>query len=460
MSKRASEAQDVASPVLEIVTDESGPGIRFRVEGSGRAFEVVDGLGSVLFAVDKTGMGSPEAPAKVWPAAVPQSMVTTFASGHGYTTNGAGVASSNLNDTNDYALGSQSVSITTAANNQAAQIRKLAGSSLDLTGKSVAVWLKVDDITHLQSIDLYIGSSSLANFYRFRLQTQGTASTYYINSGEWVRLVVNWGDLTQTSGAPVRTALTDWQISVKDDGLGAVTYHVGGISSVAEPSTKWANGVVSLVFDDGWLSQFNEARKKMDTYGFPGTAYIIRDLIDNNVNNMTMAQLKQLQEQSGWQIAAHADTVASHNTRYVNLTQNQTEAEFRNLKAWLRQNGFGGGDDFAYPGGDFNPAVLAAARKYFRSARTIIDVTHETIPVPNLLRLRAHTTISTDTTAAIQTLIDNAFANKHWLILLFHEIVTSPGSSTQYSIANFGTIIDYLNTKGIPVATVADVLKT
>lgn len=417
-------------------------------------------LGAIL-GLDLSELEQPQGSfSRVWPPQVAQSMITTFASGHGYTTNGAGVASANLNDTSDFALGSQHVSVVTAGNNTAAQVRKLAGTSVDLTGKSLVLWFKCDDITHLQSIDLYAGSASLANFYRFRVQTQGTASTYLLNSGEWVRFVINWGDLTQTSGAPARNAITDWQVSIKDDGAGAVTYRVGGLATVPEPSTKWPNGVCSLVFDDGWASQFTQARLKMDQYGYPGTAYLIRDLIDNNPSYMTMAQLRQLQQQSGWQLGAHADTVAAHNARYVTMSQPAIEAEFRNLRLWLQQNGFWGGDDFAYPGGDFNGSVLAAARKYFRSCRTIIDVLHETIPVPDLYRLRAHTTINTDTTASIQTLIDNAFANKHWLILLFHEIVASPSASTQYSITNFGTIIDYLNTKTIPVMTVADVLRS
>lgn len=398
----------------------------------------------------------------VWTPQVPQTMVATMQAGHGFVTNGTGVSTSNLNDTSDFALGSQAVTVTTAGNNQAAQIRKLAGANQDLTGKAIVLWFKVDDITHLQSIDVYAGSSSLANFYRFRVQTVGTASTYWINGAEWVRIVVGWGDLTQTSGAPARTTITDWQISIKDDGVGPVTYRVGGIALVPEPATKFPNGVVSLVFDDGWGSQYSQARLKMDQYGYPGTAYVIAEVIDNPAypSYMTMAQLTQMQNQSGWQIAGHAFTANGHNTRFVNLSQAQVEGELVQLKGWLDRNGFNGGDDLAYPGGDFNATVLAATRRYMRSARTIIDVTHETIPVADRLRLRSHTTINTDATASIQTLIDNAFANKQWLILLFHEIVTTPASSTQYSIANFGTIVDYLNTKGIPVMTVADVLGT
>jgi peptidoglycan/xylan/chitin deacetylase (PgdA/CDA1 family) len=442
-----------SEPAQEIVQSDDGPALRIRHEGGGNALEVV-GPGGIVYSVDSEGAGDREY-SQQWPAAVPQTMVNAMQSGHGASVNGV-VTSSNLNDTSDAALGTQHASLVTQLNT-AASIRKLANPNIDMTGKSTVIWVKVDDITHLSTIDLYLGNASLANFFRFRVHTQGTAEAYSINSGEWVRLVVNWGDLASTTGAPVRTTITDWQIRVLDDNVGTVTFRVGGIATVPEP-TQWPNGVVSLTFDDGYDSQFNEARKKMDTYGFPGTAYLIRDRI-GTANFMTLAQLQQLQERSGWQIAAHANTTADHDNRLTSLTPDQLDADFRALKNWLLRNGFNGFDDFALPGGAFNPTVLAALARHFRSARTISDITHETIPVHHRLRLRSRTVISTDAAATIQTLIDNAFANKQWLILTFHKIVTSPANTGEYSIANFGTIIDYLNTKGIPVMTVGDVLR-
>jgi hypothetical protein len=58
----------------------------------------------------------------------------------------------------------------------------------------------------------------------------------------------------------------------------------------------------------------------------------------------------------------------------------------------------------------------------------------------------------------LQTDIDNAFANKEWLILMFHRISTPADVTTKYTPTNFNTVIDYLNTKGIPVRTIGDVL--
>jgi peptidoglycan/xylan/chitin deacetylase (PgdA/CDA1 family) len=452
--KRIGMPGNASDPALEIITADAAPGLHIRHEGSGNAVEVATPADGVVWAVDQDG-ASDRVPSMIWPPAVSQSMVNTLQSGHGASINGV-VTSSNLNDTSDYALGTQHASLVTQLNT-AASIRKLANPNIDMTGKSIVVWVKIDDITHLSTIDIYLGSASLANFFRFRIHTQGTAEAYSINSGEWVRLVVNWGDLASTTGAPVRTTITDWQVRVLDDNAGTVTFRLGGIATVPEP-TQWPNGVVSVTFDDGYISQFDEARKKMDTYGFPGVAYLIRDRIGTS-GFMTIAQLQQLQERSGWQIASHANTTAHHDNRLTTLSPNDLDADFRALKGWMLRNGFNGFDDFALPGGAFNPTVLAALARHFRSARTISDITHETIPVHHRLRLRSRTVISTDSTATIQGLIDNAFANKHWLILTFHRIVTTPGSSSEYSIANFGTLIDYLNTKGIPVVTVADVLR-
>lgn len=60
-------------------------------------------------------------------------------------------------------------------------------------------------------------------------------------------------------------------------------------------------------------------------------------------------------------------------------------------------------------------------------------------------------------TATVTALIDRAKANKEWLVITFHDINSAPSATTDYSITNFNTIIDYLATAGIPVETFGEV---
>ena len=53
---------------------------------------------------------------------------------------------------------------------------------------------------------------------------------------------------------------------------------------------------------------------------------------------------------------------------------------------------------------------------------------------------------------------DDARTNNYWLILLFHKIVASPTVSTEYSITNFGTVVDDIATDGIAVKTISQAI--
>lgn len=400
-------------------------------------------------------------PAYQMPRSVQRSMVTAMQAGHGWVTNGGGISASNLNDTSTSALGSQSAFVTSNGAAGQCRLRKTAGTNFDLTGKQIRIWLKIDDITHASSMSLVCGNATFANTFFFPIWTAGAAgASSYIQSGEWISIVINFQD-NQTgsnTGSPVRATVTDWQIGITDDNTGnPVTMHFGGLAVEPVPTT-FANGVCSVVFDDGFASQFTTARPIMDALGFAGTHYVICDVLGTG-GVMTVAQLTQLQELSRAEIAGHSFANAVHTLGYPAFTLPQIEADLAAMRAFLFSNGFRGYDHLAYPHGDFNPTILPLIGKYHRSARTILSSPEETMPPANPLRLRCKTVLNTSSTASLQTLVDNAFAQQGWLILLFHDIATTASASTQYSTANFTTVMNYLSTKPMPVLPVGDVLR-
>jgi len=220
------------------------------------------------------------------------------------------------------------------------------------------------------------------------------------------------------------------------------------MSSLPEPS----KGIVSITFDDGWLSQYTEARKKMDQYGFAGTAYIIPDHIGTS-GYMTLQNLKDLQNQAGWDISAH------HQTNFTTLTAIQVEQIILSTKNYLLKNGFSkGANDFAYPNGAYDETtVLPLVRKYFRSARTVTNYA-ETYPPADYHKLRVLLVTNTTAPSTIAAAVDRARINKEWLILVFHKIVATPTAETEYSITNFEAVIDDIASDGILVRTISDVL--
>lgn len=381
-------------------------------------------------------------------------MVTALQSGHGFTGNGGG--STNLNDTADYVLGTQSASLTTGGDGVARTLRRLGMTPFSATGRQPVVWVKVVDDTHMAGLKLYLGDTSLTNNYQFEMKS--SAGQRWLVPGLWHRLQLSWGEATTTL-SPNRGVLTDVQFRVVDDNTGnPVVAHFNGFG-LADETTAWPDGVVSITFDDTYATTYTVGRAYMDRYGYPGTAYIIQDYI-GQANRMTLAQLHDLERFSGWEVAGHASTGAVHAARFTSFDAAAMAAEAVTIRKFLRDNGFRGQDHLAYPGGEFNDTVLAVTEQYFAAARTVFQ-RPEVLPPARASKVRCGGYVTNVTAAAtITAAVDQAAANKEWLVLAFHDLVTTPGSSTEYSIANFQTIIDHIAGAGIPVRTVGDVLRT
>ena len=392
----------------------------------------------------------------------PAFLITSFQSGHGWTSSGSGTP--NLNDTSLFKRGSQCLSGLTDGAGGGFSVRRTGLPSLDWTGKIPAVLFRVDDWTNLSDMSLYMGDTTLANRFVHTftdpLANAPTQDSMLLRNNEWGVLTVPWGVKTAITGSPNRAAITDYQLRAADKNGIAINVHWNALFAVNE-QTVFPNGVVSLVFDDGWDSQYTQARLKMDQYGFPGSCYVIASQQINSVNGyMTLQQLHDLEDMNGWQIGGHAYDTAVHDA-WTQATVDTATAtlDMQRQKAWLVGEGFKGLEHWAMPGGNYNSGIESVAKRYYATARTLNAGNHESLAPWNPMRLRTGMyVINTTTTAAIQTQVDLAYANKTWLILVFHKIVAAPSVSTEYSIANFGTVIDYLNTKGIPVRTVNQVL--
>ncbi len=386
------------------------------------------------------------------------SSVTQFQSGHGFTVSGT-PGSSNLNDTSTFVLGTQSASVTTNGAGASATIGRAAMGTYDFTDKMPKIWVRVDSVTKGSNLNFTMGDTGFANRYAWRFDT--TQAQKFTTEGDWVGFTLSWGQVL-TTGTPNRAAITDFRFSATDDSTGAVTLHVNGIGMVEEPVSKYPNGVVSITFDDGFLSQHTEALRVMAPYAFKGTAYIIIDKIGNYTNFMTLAQVQALQS-SGWQISAHSYTTGGHDTAFPNLTsQTALESEIIQTRDWLLRNGFNGYDHFAYPQGEITGGtlnVVSTVGTYFSSARSIYERSRETYPPADARKLRVLYVQNTDTLASIQTEVTTAKANREWLILVFHNLTSSPSVTVDWAISDFEALMATIYGAGIPVKTIDEVLR-
>lgn len=404
-----------------------------------------------------------------------------FQAGHGWTAGGSGTASSNLNDTSQFVRGTQSVSVVTAANGVQSQLRSLGQPAFNMTGKLVRLILRVDDVTHLNRIEFVAGTSSLANFFKWTAHTHSTTNPNYMNSGEWVIIHLNLADIASTGGTfslsstgvpSTTTGLTDMQINVYDDGVGSVTWRVQAVELVPDTSTTYPNGVVSVVFDDSYQNVYDLARPIMDGLGYRGTMFNIAQAI-GTTNYLTLAEMRNLQNWCGWEMAGHAYSTSAHTAGYNTLTAQQVSDDLRNLRAWMVTNGFLS-EHFAYPHGQFSLTtdgvpIDQLASQYFTTARCIINETTESGAPAMAYRLKSTTGINDGsglggiTVSALTATggpLDRCLYNSDWLILTFHQIVTTtPTDSTMVTQSGFQTVMNAISSRGIPVVPVSDAMR-
>lgn len=373
------------------------------------------------------------------------SYIERFQSGHGWTVLGSGAALTN--DTTDFILGSQCASFETTTDGVARSVDK-AGYSADSTGNQLTITFKITNTDDITSMFLFAGNTDFSSYYQWTICNDGDVDQQrWFKSNEWVTMTLNIADAA-VIGTPTRT-IQKLRVRVgASNGAAATTVRLGGIGLSPEPS-EWPNGVLSICFDDIYASTWTKARAKMSQYGYPGTLYAISDRISSTY--MTAAQLTAL-EAIGWDIAVHG------NSALPGLGLAAAEADVLRERAALAAYGFRGVSHYAYPGGDYDVATMTMLKKYFTSARTIAYRSMETARPADPMRLRAWSVSNTTTTASINTLLTAIKANKGWAILVFHDIDDTAALGTQYSTTNFGTVMDNINTLGIPVRTVADVL--
>ena len=385
----------------------------------------------------------------------PNKMIGSFASGHTWTSAGAGLASANLNDTSDFFLGDRSVklvSLTTSGTSAAT----IGGLSLDATGCDVRIFFKYDSPTALSSLKIMLGSGG-ALTDRFEkifldLGSTSTAVGYPSLPGDWTVLDIPWSTFGVT-GSPTRSAITNMQLNVINKAGSAVTIQFGGVALIPNDElNKWPNGVVTLTFDDSYAGQWTNARPYLDKFGLRGTFFPIVGSLGGSY--FTLNNLKALRDQ-GHEIGAHATSVSAHTAGIVALTQEERRAELESLRQWQADNGFNS-TSYAYPNGWWSREAAIDVGRYYDSGRLAFSNMIGSVRPEDPFRLRAVNGATQQ--ASLNGFVDQVKSGKGWLNVIFHDVVASGASGNNITTANFTAFIDYCLSQGVPIRTQAEVM--
>jgi hypothetical protein len=408
------------------------------------------------------------------------SHVTSMQAGHGWTA--ANVGASNLNDTTTFALGTQSASITTRSDGVAGTLTR-TGLSINLSNtRQLRVLVRVDGVDHLKGLNLYVSSDGVvANFGYIYLQSETPdPSVRWLKDGEWKWVTLPWQSATVT-GSPNLAAVDSLRLRAQAATGATVQVRLQAVQ-VIERRSFAAGGIVCFTYDDSYASQYAIAKRDLDRYGWPGTAYTIVSSVQagdgGNATYLTTAQLQQMRAWSGWEIGPHALTATNHNRGFAGATNAATGAVYgaNPLSAseldtdvddtvqWLIDNnltdGFVG---HCYPQGRFNTAVQRQLLRHgvaYARAMTSTSNSAETVPPADPYAIRCYPLDNTSALSTLQAQVDGVANHGGLLVYCCHEIVTSPSTSTQFSIANHGALVDYVAGKsGVRVMTLGDVMR-
>lgn len=343
-------------------------------------------------------------------------------------------------DGTDFIDGTASMKIQTESDGSLTGMR-LNITDVDMSNQTFGIWLKSDNWSGLAEANVLISTDgAFTSFYYLNAKTWLVSPA----NNEWIHLTFTLSDLIP-SGSPNLATANDLIIRAIGNVGTTSTLWVDGLSTYKR--TGASGGVVSITFDDANDSQFTTAEPYLDKYGYKGTFYIIPEEI-NTGGSMTQAQVENLHSQ-GHEVAMHGAT----NLSTFSLADLQTE--LNEIKAYQIRYGFS--DNFSYPNGAYNDQIREEVSKRFSSSRNISFLKNNPGYIDPYY-INAVSMSSSTATSTLTGMIDEAIANDEWLILNFHDIVTSATAETQLNTSKYQAVIDYLNTTGVTVMPVEQVL--
>lgn len=388
-------------------------------------------------------------------------------------------------DTTNFDRGSQSIKCITDGAGGSNIFTLSLGSAVDLSDKCLVIGVEVDSFTPYSDLQLRLSSDAFATSnYDYSRFTYTGATQRWVEPAKWSNVTLNRGAAAGNmspgqwaaagTGLASYTAVNAIRIMGKDlGGAAPMTFRIGWIGYFTRPSA----GMVSVTFDDSRLTQFTVAKPAMDAAGIRGTIYNIAESVAGATAGtsgysgyFTEAELRQFAA-DGWEMGAHAYTdvlgVQAHTVGYDSLNAHDGQVDLNRLKTWLRQQSANGIDTFALPHGTWsanvsgisspNTDVLGMVKRYFNSCVTTILNTAETYPPADPKKLRRYVATNADTATSIMAMVTAAIANKWWLILAFHNIVTPATGQTDFLPAEFTSFITQLKASGVATPTVGEV---
>jgi len=265
----------------------------------------------------------------------------------------------------------------------------------------------------------------------------------------------NWS--TFTSGFVVPNEVDSLTIYHIIRGVGTLNLDNYSLIESVNPNT-FDKGMVSLTFDDGWQSVYDNGLPILDTAGFKSTQYIISQII-GEPGYMTDEEITAMKN-NGHEIVSHTQT----HPDLLSLSADNLKHEIFGSRYDLFNRSYGPVDSLAFPYGYYNSTIKGLLKNAGYAGGRSVDTgyndkasDHYALKVQPVERGGScdggTPAVNLD---QIKGYIDNAAANKLWLILLFHQIDNNNENCYGIEPVLLQQIVDYLKTSNVDVKTVSE----
>jgi len=222
------------------------------------------------------------------------------------------------------------------------------------------------------------------------------------------------------------------------------------------PANQFTRGLVSLTFDDGWRDIYTNGFPLLQKYGLKSTQYLnSQPVVDGYPDYMTYQMVKDWKangHELSWHTRTHADVTT--------LSAANLNTELTIPQAFLTGTGTTAADykNFATPYGAYNPTSVAAIMQKYRSHRST-DVGYNSKDNFDITNIKVQNITSATTPADVQAWVNQAAATKTWLVIVYHEVTTTP-EDAEYSVtpANLDSELNIVKQSGLTVKTVDQAL--
>ncbi len=210
--------------------------------------------------------------------------------------------------------------------------------------------------------------------------------------------------------------------------------------------------LVSITDDDGFSDFYTNGLPVLQKYSLPATAYIISSYI-GQPGYMSASQIQGLYS-AGVEIGSHSVDHPDLTT----LTAAQQKTELKNSQTTLQKLIGTPVKDYAAPYGAFSDAVTTEATASYQTYRTTLPGYNAKNNF-NAMNLYVQNITNTTTAADMQGWLQEAAATNTWLILVYHEISTTPDDATYNTLpSNFDAQMAAVQNSGIAVKTVSQAM--